>query len=390
MEAFLYIFFCSGLKTERYSQRMMEYPKDPRFLQSPTVSTHTTPDIKDLSPHYQPDSSHILADIDVLTAEEIESSAAAAFPYCQVDAGPQLNAVDHIVDELISGFSTKVEELLRDKRIYYVSCSSTQSPREPPQRPVPPLSEYISDFNTPLPINNYISSLHDSLMLFINSQQVKLHNTASEDVSSSSTKDVCSNSPVSFPNLVNSCVSSSLPPKPRQSPTSTQPAPVTQPHHQSSPPHQHVHHLPHKVMDLDRDAVTLEIPEVNTPSELSQASGLHNLDCSLAPEMTAAVEEQAVSTAVKSEDVSIEHTHSTISSIIDRLKPEVISNLVEIIKGVQKNAVYFYIHSPDEEESDVSWEIKVQRSFTSKSLGNGLCEPCVNRGCIRLSQCSAF
>ncbi|KAA0712505.1 Protein TASOR [Triplophysa tibetana] len=361
----------TGLKTERYSQRMMEYPKDPRFLQSPTVSTHTTPDIKDLSPHYQPDSSNILTDIDVQTAEEIESSASAAFPHCPVDAGPQLIAVDHIVDELISGFSTKVEELLRDKRIYYVSCSSTQSPREPPQRPVPPLSEYISDFNTPLPINNYISALHDSLMLFINSQQVKLHNTASEDVSSSSTKGVSSNSPVSFPNLVNSCVSSSLPPKPSQSPTSTPPAPVTQPHHQSSPPHQHVHHLPHKVMYFDREAVTQEIPKVDTSSELSQASGLLNLDSSLAPETTSAVEEQAVGTAVKSEDVSIEHSHSAISSIIDRLKPEVISNLVEIIKGVQKNAVYFYIHSPDEEESDVSWEIKEYL----KKLGNMECSP---------------
>ncbi|XP_057181536.1 protein TASOR isoform X2 [Triplophysa rosa] len=360
----------TGLKAERYSQRKMEYPEDPRFLQSPTVSTHTTPDIKDLSPPYQPDSSNIFADVDVQTVEEIESSAAAVFTDCPADAGPQLNAVDHIVDELISGFSTKVEELLRDKRIYYVSCSSTQSPREPPQRPVPPLSEYISDFNTPLPINNYISSFHDSLMLFIDSQQVKLHNTASEDVSSSSTKEV-SNTPVSFPNLVNSCVSSSLPPKPSQSPTSTPPAPVTQPRHQSSPPHRDVHHLPHKVRDLDRDAVTQDIPEVNTPPESSQASGLRNLDSSSAPETTAAVEEQAVSTAMKSEDVSIEHTHSAISSIIDRLQPEVISNLVEIIKGVQKNAVYFYLHSPDEEESDVCWEIKEYL----KKLGNMECSP---------------
>lgn len=342
----------------------MEYSEDPRFLQSPTVSTRTTPDIKDLSPTYQPDSSNISADVDVQTVEEID---------CLVDTGPQLNAVDHIVDELISDFSKEVEELLRDKRIYYVSCSSTQSPREPPQRPVPPLSDFISKFNTSCPINNYISSFHDSLMLFIDSQHVKRHNTASEVVSSSSAKEVSSNTPV-FPNLVNSCVSSSSHPKPNQSPTSTPPVPVTQPHHQSSLPHPDVYHLPHKVRISDMETVTQEIPEVNIPPELNQADGLRELHSSSAPEKTAAVEEQTVSTVVKkSEDVSIEHTHSAISSIIDRLQPEVISNLVEIIKGVQKNTVYFHLHAQDEEESDVCWEIKVQSSFTSVSLGNGLC-----------------
>lgn len=345
----------------------MEYPEDPRFLQSPTVSTHTTPDIKDLSPPYQPDSSNISADIDVPTAEEIESSPATTLTVCPADAGPQLNPVDHIVDELISSFSTEVEELLRDKCIYYVSCSSTQSPREPPQRPVPPLSDYISNFNTSFPINNYISSFHDSLMLFIDSHHVKRQHTDSDDVSSSSAKEVLSNTPVSFPSFVNSCVSSSSPPKPSHSsdllrsgsPTSAAPAPVTQPDHQSCPPQPDVHHSHHKVRDLDPDAVTQEMREVNIPPELNRDDALRDLNRSSALEKRVAVEEQAVSTAVKSEDVSIECTHSAINSIIDCLKPEVISNLVEIIKGVQKNTIYFYLHSLDEEESDVCWEIKV-------------------------------
>uniref|UniRef100_A0A8C1TNE9 Transcription activation suppressor a n=1 Tax=Cyprinus carpio TaxID=7962 RepID=A0A8C1TNE9_CYPCA len=297
----------TGLKTERYSQRQMDYPEDPRFVQSPTVSTHATPDIKDLSPLYQPDSSNTAVDLDVQTAAEVEDEDAvppAVTTDCPADTASSCSSFDHIVDELISGFSSEVEQLLRAKHIYYVSCSSTQGSREPLQTPAVPLSNYVSNYNTSFPVSNYISSFHDSLMMFIDPQHVSRYPVAQEDVtSSSSAAEVPSNVP---------------------------------------------------------DTSSYFNP-TNIPHDLHQCP--HEINGSLVAETTGAVEGQT--------DASMGHTHSAISSIIDQLQPEVISNLVEIIKGVQKNAVYFYIHSTDEEESDVCWEIKEYL----KKLGDLECNP---------------
>uniref|UniRef100_A0A8C1UCM6 Transcription activation suppressor a n=1 Tax=Cyprinus carpio TaxID=7962 RepID=A0A8C1UCM6_CYPCA len=310
-----------SLKTERYSQRQMDYPEDPRFVQSPTVSTHATPDIKDLSPPYQPDSSNTAMDLDVPTAAEVEDEEPVA-PAVTTECPADGSGFDHIVDELVSGFSSEVEQLLRAKRIYYVACSSTQGSREPLQTPAVPLSNYVSNYNPPFPVSNYISSFHDSLMMFIDPQHVSRIPGAQEDVtSSSSAAEVPSDVPDTSSSF-NPCASSSsnntfessLTPC---SPSSALPEQMTQPQHHSSLP-----------------------------------------DPDLHPGMPA-------------EDGQIGHAHSAISSIIDQLQPEVISNLVEIIKGVQKNIVYFYIHSTDEEESDVCWEIKEYL----KKLGNLECNP---------------
>uniref|UniRef100_A0A8C2FYR5 Transcription activation suppressor a n=1 Tax=Cyprinus carpio TaxID=7962 RepID=A0A8C2FYR5_CYPCA len=313
----------TGLKTERYSQRQMDYPEDPRFVQSPTVSTHATPDIKDLSPLYQPDSSNTAVDLDVQTAAEVEDEDAvppAVTTDCPADTASSCSSFDHIVDELISGFSSEVEQLLRAKHIYYVSCSSTQGSREPLQTPAVPLSNYVSNYNTSFPVSNYISSFHDSLMMFIDPQHVSRYPVAQEDVtSSSSAAEVPSNVPD----------------------TSSYFNPSMWP--------------------LEQDSVTQKTQEANIPHDLHQCP--HEINGSLVAETTGAVEGQT--------DASMGHTHSAISSIIDQLQPEVISNLVEIIKGVQKNAVYFYIHSTDEEESDVCWEIKEYL----KKLGDLECNP---------------
>ncbi len=334
----------------------MDYPEDPRFVQSPTVSTHTTPAIKDLSPPYQPDSSNTAVDLDVQTAaeaaEEEPEEPPASTTDGPADAAMSCSGFDHIVDELISGFSSKVEQLLRAKRIHYVSCSSTQGSQELTQTPVVPLSNYVSNYNTPFPISNYISFFHDSLMVFIDPQHVSRNHTAQEDVtSSSSATEVPSNVPDTSSNF-NTCASSassntfesSLRPC---SPSSALTDPMT---HHSSLPNSDIQQPPHQMWALEQDSVTQKTQEVNIPHDL------HEMNGSLVAETTGAVEGQ---TAVLAEDASMGHAHSAISSIIDQLQPEVISSLVEIIKGVQKNVVNFYIHYTEEEESDVCWEIKV-------------------------------
>ncbi len=327
----------------------MDYPEDPRFVQSPTVSTHATPDIKDLSPPYQPDSSNTAVDLDVQTAAEVEDEEPVA-PAVATECPADGSGFDHIVDELVSGFSSEVEQLLRAKHIYYVSCSSTQGSREPLQTPAVPLSNYVSNYNTPFPVSNYISSFHDSLMVFIDPQHVSQYH---KDVtSSSSAADVPSDVPdmsSSFnpcgSSFSNNTFESSLTPC---SPSSALPDP--QPQHHSSLPDPDLQQTPQQMWALEQDSVAQKTQDANAPHDL------HEMNGSLVAETTGAVEGHP---AVLAEDGPMVHAHSAISSIIDQLQPEVISNLVEIIKGVQKNIVYFYIHSTDEEESDVCWEIKV-------------------------------
>ncbi|XP_072203174.1 protein TASOR isoform X2 [Excalfactoria chinensis] len=62
-------------------------------------------------------------------------------------------------------------------------------------------------------------------------------------------------------------------------------------------------------------------------------------------------------------------TQPALSDFISQLKPEVFNSLVEIIKDVQKNTVKFYIH--EEEESILCKEIK---EYLTK-LGNTECHP---------------
>ncbi|XP_067272436.1 protein TASOR isoform X2 [Pseudorasbora parva] len=376
----------TGLKTERYSQRKMDYPEDPRFLQSPVVSTHTTPEKKDLSPPYQPDSSSIAVDLDVQTAAEVEEEDPTPPPPettlkdCPAnEALPLSGGVDHIVDEQISGFSSEVEQLLRGNQIYYVSCLSTQGSREPPQtRRVVPLSDYVSNFTTPFPVSNYISSFHDSLKMFIDSQHASGPHAAQEAVSSSSSAtEVTSNVPDTSSDI-NPCASLSSTTEPNTfesflrpcSPSSALPDSMTLPQHQSSLPDPDVHELPQVTWPLEQDSVSQKTQGANiTTNTLCQGSP--EMNGSSVAETTEAVEGQMAHPAVPAEDAPMEHAHSALSSIIDQLQPDVISNLVEILKGVQKNSVYFYIQSMDEEESDVCWEIKEYL----KKLGDLECNP---------------
>uniref|UniRef100_A0A672KLT5 Protein TASOR-like n=1 Tax=Sinocyclocheilus grahami TaxID=75366 RepID=A0A672KLT5_SINGR len=326
-----------SLKMERYSQRQMDYPEDPRFVQSPTVSTHAMPDTKDLSPPYQPDSSSTAVDLNVQTAAEVEDEEPVA-PAVAIECPADGSGFDHIVDELVSGFSSEVEQLLRAKRIYYVACSSTQGSREPLQTPAVPLSNYVSNYNTP----RYPGAQED----------VTSSSSAAEvpsdvpDTSSSFNPCASSSSNNTFESSLTPC-----------SPSSALPEPMTQPQHHSSLPDPDLQQTPQQMWALEQDSVNQKMQEANVPHDLHEVNG------SLVAETTGAVEGQT--------DASIGHAHSAISSIIDQLQPEVISNLVEIIKGVQKNIVYFYIHSTDEEESDVCWEIK---EYLIK-LGNLECSP---------------
>ncbi|XP_039513117.1 protein TASOR isoform X1 [Pimephales promelas] len=368
----------TGLKTERYSQRQMDYPEDPRFVQSPVVSTHTTPDKKELSPAYQPDSSNTACDLEdpADAAEEDEPVPAAAGAESHTPADPALGpgGVDLIVDEQISGFSCEVEQLLRNSHIYYVSSLSALGSRGPLKTPVLPLSDYISNFHTPFPVTNYISSFQDSLKEFIDSQSASGARSAQELVSSStSAPEVTSNVPDTSSSIY-PCASSPstttfesfLRPC---SPSSALPDSLT-PHHPGD-----VHEPPRTLWPQDSESQTQEanstsaLAEMNGGPETTEMAHTHTDDVPMAHVHTLPEDVPMERAHTLTEEIPMEHA---LSSIIHQLQPEVISNLVEILKGVQKNSVHFYIHSTnEEEESDVCWEIKEYL----KKLGDLECNP---------------
>uniref|UniRef100_A0A3B4EM89 DUF3715 domain-containing protein n=1 Tax=Pygocentrus nattereri TaxID=42514 RepID=A0A3B4EM89_PYGNA len=261
---------------------------------SPTVLTHASPEKKDLSRPDQPDSSNVVTEPELEAVEDENTNLTDELKvsHSQEQRGTPLSGVDCIVDEQISGFSTEVEDLLREECVYYIPYSSSQAHRNPPQTPMAPFSEYVSHFNTPLPVHSYIKSFRDSISAFIDSQQNTWDDTT-------------------------------------------------------------------HVVSVFPSSVSYSAPEVQ-PSDLPISSSLHIHTPLQSPSTVATVKPALASNL----------TSTAISSLISQLQPEVISNLVKIIQGVQKNTVHFYIHSADE-ESDVCWEIKEYL----KRLGNSECDP---------------
>ncbi|KAI4881039.1 hypothetical protein NFI96_027968 [Prochilodus magdalenae] len=392
----------TGLKTERYSHRRDENVDDPRYLQSPTVSTRASPEMKDLSQPDQPDSSNVVAEpeLEAMEDENTNLTDELKVSHSQEQRGTPLSGVDCIVDEQISGFSTEVEDLLREERVYYIPYSSSQAHRNPPQTPVAPFSEYVSHFNTPLPVHSYIDSFRDSISAFIDPQQSRWDDMHTHAVLPSSVS-------YSTPEVVLSDLSVSSSPHihtPLQSP-STKPtlvsnlsstssgshtlipssSPVQSKQEQARLPHlevcKEVHQPPlqnrqrtNGQRQAEQGLVNLERQEGRTLYESNQGEVSNGSVSSLTVEaqsrLVLGAGESMAHTRLTNEDVAMPTAPATISSLISQLQPEVISNLVKIIQGVQKNTVHFYIHSADE-ESDVCWEIKEYL----KRLGNSECDP---------------
>uniref|UniRef100_A0A8B9JPC5 Transcription activation suppressor a n=1 Tax=Astyanax mexicanus TaxID=7994 RepID=A0A8B9JPC5_ASTMX len=266
----------TGLKTERYTRRRDDNLDDPRYLQSPTISTHTSPEKKDVSCSDQPDSSNVLTEpeaeaemdmeMEVVEDQDTNLTDELKVSHSQEQRGTSHNAVDSIVDDQISGFSNEVEDLLREERVYYIPYSSSHAHRDPPRTPVPPFSDPAQ---------------------------------AKQEQGGLPRLDVCKE--------------------------------VHQP----------------ALQDMQR---------ANKGQRQAEQSSVRG--------------ESAVNARPAIGSLAVDPAPADISSLLSQLQPEVISNLVKIIEGVQKNTVHFYTHSA-EEESDVCWEIKEYL----KRLGNSECDP---------------
>ncbi|XP_040102334.1 protein TASOR isoform X2 [Oryx dammah] len=237
-------------------------------------------------------------------------------------------------------FSRKIEEILKQKNVSYVSRIST--PVFSTQEKMKRLSEFIYSKTSKAGVQEFVDGLHEKLNTIIIKASAKSGNLP----------------PVS---LNESC------PKIALSPLGRHVTPV------SSSDFNSKHRLELLGSDPLKDASSQEqhssalgLAEVavNQPHQATEpmVTSDHTVPGDIAREP---VEKE---TAKSPSDVNIS-AQPALSNFISQLEPEVFNSLVKIMKDVQKNTVKFYIH--EEEESVLCKEIK---EYLIK-LGNTECHP---------------
>ncbi|NWI60189.1 TASOR protein, partial [Calyptomena viridis] len=232
-------------------------------------------------------------------------------------------------------FARKIQEILQQKNIAYVSGMSTPvfSARERLLR----LSEYICLQASEVSVQEYIETLSEKLSsVILASSCIK---PTPPIYSSPEPSEVGSTSgPNPPPDTLSVC---------RDADTALLPEPLCN----NLGDDLHCSEQPSSSLPLDKE----KMDHVNTKAEdqISSSSDLME-----PPEK-----------AQKSPENLNISTQPAFSDFISQLKPEVFNSLVKIIKDVQKNTVKFYIH--EEEESVLCREIK---EYLTK-LGNTECHP---------------
>ncbi|XP_025952083.2 protein TASOR isoform X2 [Dromaius novaehollandiae] len=224
-------------------------------------------------------------------------------------------------------FARKIQEILQQKNIAYVSGMSTPvfSARERIMR----LSEYICLQASEISVQEYIETLSEKLNSVILSSSCSRHTPPT--YSSPESADAVTNTALNPPSeVLPACgdLDTAL---------------------SSEPLYNNI------VEDADTEEqrssslplVKEELDHVNakTEDELTSDQTSSSGDLIEPPEKT----------EKSPENLSIS-TQPALSDFISQLKPEVFNSLVKIIKDVQKNTVKFYIH--EEEESTLCKEIK--------------------------------
>ncbi|XP_075618127.1 protein TASOR isoform X4 [Balearica regulorum gibbericeps] len=237
-------------------------------------------------------------------------------------------------------FARKIQEILQQKNIAYVSGVSTPvfSARERMMR----LSEYICLQASEISVQEYIESLSEKLNSVILSSSCIRHTPPI--YSSPESAEVVTNAALNPPpDTLPVC---------RDSDASLLPEPLCN----------------NVVEDVDsNEQRSSSLPLVKEEIDLGNAKTedmltLDQTSCS------GDLREPPEKTQKSPENLNIS-TQPALSDFISQLKPEVFNSLVKIIKDVQKNTVKFYIH--EEEESILCKEIK---EYLTK-LGNTECHP---------------
>ncbi|XP_058933799.1 protein TASOR isoform X7 [Kogia breviceps] len=231
-------------------------------------------------------------------------------------------------------FSRKIEEMLKQKNVSYVSRIST--PIFSTQEKMKRLSEFIYSKTSKAGVQEFVDGLHEKLNTVIKAS-AKGGNLPAVSPNDSGTKIALS-------------------------PLGRHVIPV------SSSDFNNKHHLEALGSDPLKDTNSNEQPSSSTlgltEAEVNQPH--HATEPVVTSDHTA---REPVEKETKSpSDVNIS-AQPALSNFISQLEPEVFNSLVKIMKDVQKNTVKFYIH--EEEESVLCKEIK---EYLIK-LGNTECHP---------------
>ncbi|XP_057562335.1 protein TASOR isoform X2 [Hippopotamus amphibius kiboko] len=238
-------------------------------------------------------------------------------------------------------FSRKIEEILKQKNVSYVSRIST--PIFSTQEKMKRLSEFIYSKTSKAGVQEFVDGLHEKLNTIIIKASAKGGNLPPISPNNSGTKLALS----SLGRHVTPVSSSDFNNKHHLEPLGSDPLKDTN-------------------SDEQHSSSTLGLTEVegNQPHPATEpmVTSDHTVPGDTAREP---VEKE---TTKSPSDVNIS-AQPALSDFISQLEPEVFNSLVKIMKDVQKNTVKFYIH--EEEESVLCKEIK---EYLIK-LGNTVCHP---------------
>uniref|UniRef100_A0A4W2F684 Transcription activation suppressor n=1 Tax=Bos indicus x Bos taurus TaxID=30522 RepID=A0A4W2F684_BOBOX len=238
-------------------------------------------------------------------------------------------------------FSRKIEEILKQKNVSYVSRIST--PIFSTQEKMKRLSEFIYSKTSKAGVQEFVDGLHEKLNSIIIKASAKSGNLPPVSLNDSCPKIALS----PLARHVIPVSSGDFNSKHRPELLGSDPLKDASSHEQHS-----------------TSALGLTEVAVNQPYQATEpmVTSDHTVPGDTAREP---VEKE---TAKSPNDVNIS-AQPALSNFISQLEPEVFNSLVKIMKDVQKNTVKFYIH--EEEESVLCKEIK---EYLIK-LGNTECHP---------------
>uniref|UniRef100_A0A096LQ54 Uncharacterized protein n=1 Tax=Poecilia formosa TaxID=48698 RepID=A0A096LQ54_POEFO len=280
----------TGLSSERYSQRERSLPQDPRFqhLDSATGVTVTTK-LPTRSPAPSPERS-----------PPPSYPSPEATPQKLLESQYTLNKdLDSVVDKHLSEFSSDLQLLLQDEGVNYSLPPLPLAPL-PPYASLPQFSPYVSFYNPCPPVADYVGSLHDSIVSLL---------AASEDRKDRSDPAAAAvEIPVdaALANTVSDFVASVRAGK----------------------------------ASAGRTAATEQFSDCDPTSGSGSAWG-HAAQPQDGP---------AVRTVLCSAAEEGGETLMDISSVIDRLEPNVLHNLAEILKDIKRKMPQFYVHCPEPDD----------------------------------------
>ncbi|KAM7064153.1 protein TASOR isoform 1-T1 [Molossus nigricans] len=307
------------------------FPNDPRVISRQRSSDYQFPS----SPFT--DTLKGTTEDDVLTGQVVTVEE-----QCVPAAEPP--AVSETTERTVLGeynlFSRKVEEILKQKNVSYVSRTST--PIFSTQEKIKRLSEFIYSKTSKAGIQEFVDGLHEKLNAIIKAS-AKSGNLPSVSLNDSGTKIALNPLGRHVIPVSSSDFNSKHHPEPLCSDTLKNTNSNEQ--HSSS-------------------ALSLTEVEVNQPHHATEL--MVTSDHTVPDDIAQEPEERE--TTKSPSDVNIS-AQPALSNFISKLEPEVFNSLVKIMKDVQKNTVKFYIH--EEEESVLCKEIK---EYLIK-LGNTECHP---------------